>query len=101
MLSFPNAKNLDQLTKNPFAAFGKLFEIQRSAIGALGEIFENGGRAMMKLANVSDPEALMSAPQTILAAVVQQNLAVMTRVGQSWSADIAKIKDASDRAKAA
>lgn len=88
MFDFTNAKTIEQFTKNPFAAFGKVFDLQRQAFVALGEMIENNSRAMVKMANVRDPQTLLSAPQGILKEVLEQNLAVMTRVGEAWSAEI-------------
>jgi hypothetical protein len=88
MFPFVDQKIIDQFSKQPTAFAGKFLEFQRAGMAAFTEIFENGNRALVKLAAIRDPQALFTAQQSILQDVAQQNIVVLSRVGQSWAEEV-------------
>lgn len=91
---------LEQFNVDPGTIFGKFVEFQRAGFEAVREIAENNGRALTQLTTIRDPQEFLASQQTILQTVAEENVAVLTRLFQSASAEVTspvKSRKATDR----
>lgn len=91
---------LEQFNVDPSTVFGKFVELQRAGFEAVREIAENNGRALTQISTIRDPQEFLTAPQTILQNVAEQNMAVLSRLFQSATAEDsvpAKARKAAER----
>jgi DnaJ-class molecular chaperone len=91
---------LEQFNVDPSTVFGKFIEFQRAGFDAVREIAENNGHALTQLSAIRDPKEYLTAQQSILQSVAEQNVAVLTRLFQSASTEIVnpiKVRKATER----
>lgn len=91
---------LEQFNVDPGTIFGKFVEFQRAGLEAAREIAENNSNALTQMTAIRDPQEFMASQQSILQTVTEQNVAVLTRLFQSTSAEAvapAKVRKVAER----